>query len=167
MQLDRTRIAIRERSFLDILDLSLRMIVAFGGPLFLGLAAVIVPMMIVNFLLIGWMTQIGDEIESYARYLWTMTLLVVIQARLVSIFVTPFLGNAMFLEDVGPRVILQVVRQSAGGLILNMLLLRRSTRLLATGLVDTSRQRLYGLGSLVDPAGRLHAFVSGVPSVHQ
>ncbi len=124
MQLDHTQIAIRERGFLDILDLSLRVITAFGGPLFLCLATMIIPLMIINFFLIGWMTQTGDEVDSYARYLWTMTLLVIIQAPLVSTFVTPFLGNAMFLEAVSPRLILQVVRHSCWGLFLNTLLLR-------------------------------------------
>ena len=48
MQLDKTRIVTRERDYLDILDLALRVVREFAGPLFLALAAGVAPAMILN-----------------------------------------------------------------------------------------------------------------------
>ena len=105
MQLDRTRIAIRERSLLDILDLSLRVVAAYPGPLLLATLLAVGPLMVLNAGLIGWMPTEGDDPSSVARYLWTMSLLVFIEAPLASLWVILFLGQAMFLEQPKPREI--------------------------------------------------------------
>ena len=54
MQLDNTRIAIRERTFVDVMDLALRVVRWCAGPLAVALAAGIVPMFLLNaYLLAG------------------------------------------------------------------------------------------------------------------
>ena len=124
MRLDRTGIAIRERSLLDILDMSLRVLAVFAGRLLVCLAIVVAPLMTINGQLIGWLPEAGDVAESYARYLWIMALLVIIQAPLASLCVTPFLGHAMFMEEVRLRDILRTLRHSLVPLVLCQLLLR-------------------------------------------
>ena len=48
MQLDQNRIAIRERGYLEILDLTLRVIRAYAGSLAAALAVGVVPAMLLN-----------------------------------------------------------------------------------------------------------------------
>ena len=106
MQLDSTRIAVRERGLLDIFDLSLQVMRGHGGKLFLLLALGVAPLMLVNHLLIGWMMSgefretvfYADEIGTIGRFVWNMSLLIMIEAPLASIFATAYLGQAMFVE---------------------------------------------------------------------
>ena len=58
MQFDRTRITIRERSFLDIMDLALQVIREHAWPLTVALAAGIVPFAVLN----GWL--LNGVVES-------------------------------------------------------------------------------------------------------
>ena len=84
MQLDKTRIVTRERDYLDILDLALRVVREFAGPLFLALAAGVAPAMILNaWILAGYSDQ---DFEMGFPFLYTlfMTLLVGYQVPLVT-----------------------------------------------------------------------------------
>jgi hypothetical protein len=112
MRLDRTRIAIRERSLLDILDLSLRVVAAYPGPILLGTVVAALPLALFNEYLIGWMTGEGDDPSAITRYIWTMTLLVFFEAPLASVAVTLYLGQALFMDNPQPRDILQGFRRS-------------------------------------------------------
>ncbi len=103
MQLDNTRIPIRERNLLDILDLSLKVTVAFMGPLLFTTAAAVVPLMLLNWWLIGWVPSEGEEAGASARYVWLMAQLVFIEAPLASVPTTLFLGKAMFFQPSHPR----------------------------------------------------------------
>jgi hypothetical protein len=66
--------------------------------------------MIVNHALLGWMMDVEyrdawfylEESGTITRFLWDMTLLVVIEAPLASIFATAYLGKAMFVDR--PRI---------------------------------------------------------------
>ena len=106
MQLDKTRIAIRERGLLDILDLSLHVLRAYARPLAITFVIGAAPLMLLNHFLIGWMAAGLDFSEPFAfedygktiRYIWNMTLLIFIQAPLMSVFATSHLGPAVFLE---------------------------------------------------------------------
>ncbi|MEM7313386.1 MAG: hypothetical protein AAF497_09565, partial [Planctomycetota bacterium] len=88
------------------------------------LAIISIPLMLINWWLINWIPGSSDESESNIRYMWTMIALVTIQAPLVSILITPMLGNAMFLEEVSAAKIWKTVRESWFGLFLIQLLLR-------------------------------------------
>ena len=108
MQLDRTRIVVRERSVLDTLDLALHVLRAYLAPLLVTMALGAVPLMVVNHLLIGWMLPDTDNpLDVPVRYLWHMTVLLFLEAPLASVFATQYLGQAVFLDR--PRL-RQVVR---------------------------------------------------------
>ena len=100
MQLDRTRIAIRERGLLDTLDLALHVSRDFAGPLAVASLLAIVPLALLNYALVGWMAPADMEsLEDVGRYWWSMTALIYLEAPLASIFVVAYLGPALFLEE--------------------------------------------------------------------
>jgi hypothetical protein len=107
MQLDSTRIAVRERSIPEVFDLALHVTREFAGPWLLCSLLAIVPLALLNYALIGWMTDL-DYDTDYAgvRFAWNMTLLIFIEAPLASVFVTAYLGPAVFMEQ---RTIRQVI----------------------------------------------------------
>jgi hypothetical protein len=98
VQFDRTAIAVRERGMLEILDLSLQVMRVYFGPLLAAFAWLAVPLALLNYLLIGWMAEFDYNEGNFFEYLWTMSLLVFLQAPLASTFVTLYLGKATFLQ---------------------------------------------------------------------
>ncbi len=124
MRLDRTKIAIRERSLLDILDMSLRVMMTFGKPLLCCFVVFVAPLMLLNWWLLSGMTEVGETVDANFSYCWTMALMVFIESPLVSLFATPFLGNAMFLDDTNWKKIAATVGSSAGALSWTLLILR-------------------------------------------
>lgn len=99
MELDKTRIAVRERGMLEILDLSLQVTRVFFWPILLTLLIGVVPLMLINHLLIGWLsTDLVHDIDYPVAYLWNMVLLVYIEAQLATVFVTGYIGQAVFLQ---------------------------------------------------------------------
>jgi hypothetical protein len=111
MKLDRTRIAIRERSLLDTVDLALFVTREFAGPLIAASLLAIVPLALLNYALVGWMVPSDYEGEWVGfRYLWNMTLLIFLEAPLAAVFVVAFLGPAVFLEKGEERTVRQVAR---------------------------------------------------------
>lgn len=125
MQLDRTRIAIRERGLLDTLDLALHVLRDFAGQVAVGSLLAIVPLALLNYALIGWM--VPAEIETlgdFGRYVWSMTALIYLEAPLASIFVVAYLGPAVFLEKRTVRQIAADVLSQTVQLVLCLGLLR-------------------------------------------
>lgn len=110
MQLDNTRIAVQERGMLEVMDLALHVVRAYAKPLVETMLLMVVPLMIINQLLLGWLLEpvafeyswSGEETSRVMRYVFNMGLLVVIEAPLASIFATAYLGQAVFLER--PRI---------------------------------------------------------------
>ena len=105
MQLDSTRIAIRERNLLDTFDLSLHVMREYFQPLLITFFVMAVPLMVINDLLIGWILDVEyreaffylEEAGAIWRFWWDMTCLVFIEAPLASVFLTSFLGQAVFV----------------------------------------------------------------------
>lgn len=132
MQLDNTRIAIRERSLLDTLDLALQVIRQYPRELLLTFLAAAVPLAVLNDYLAGWMLDVEyrdayfyvEESGAIWRFWWSMTLLVFIEAPLASIFMTAFLGQAVFVERPSLRQVFGDVRGMLGRLAWCQLLLR-------------------------------------------
>jgi hypothetical protein len=112
VQLDEHRIAIRERSFLDLLDLGLRVTREFAGPLALWLAAGALPAAALDAWLLSDFPARIDPSQAF-HYLVLVTLLVVYEAPLALAPVTLFLGQALFTERPHWRLI---VRQWLGSL---------------------------------------------------
>lgn len=102
MQLDNTRIAVRERTLPEILDLALHVMREYFQPWLITTLWVVVPLALLNYALIGWMAS--PDYVSYvdgewpARFLWNMTLLIYLEAPLVSSLSVAYLGPAVFLE---------------------------------------------------------------------
>jgi len=144
MQLDRTRIAIRERGLLETIDLALFVIREFAGPILACGLLAIVPLALINYALVGWMapTELDGEVLGF-RYMWNMTLLVFLEAPLAAVFIVAYLGPAVFLEERTIRQIAGDVLRQALPLLLCQGLLRGV--LIAWGLyLLTSREEVSG-----------------------
>jgi hypothetical protein len=125
MQLDRTRIAIRERSLLETIDLSLLVIRDFAGPIVLCALIGILPLALINEALIGRMVTIDDEGSvAWFRFTWAMTMLIFLEAPLASAFIVAYLGPAVFMEQRTIRQIIGDVFRQAFPLFLSQGLIR-------------------------------------------
>src|SRR5947207_2134186 len=112
MQLDRTQIAIRERGVLETFDVALHVVREFAWPLAICSLLAIVPLALVNYAVVGWMTSAAESegLSDMLRYLWAMTLLIYLEAPLAAIFVVAYLGPAVFHEE-------RTIRQIAGDVL--------------------------------------------------
>ncbi len=125
MQLDRTRIAIRERGLLETIDLSLVVIRDFAGPIILCALIGILPLSLINEALIGRMVTIDDEGGvAWFRFTWAMTLLIFLEAPLASAFIVAYLGPAVFMEQRTIRQVIGDVFRQAFPLLLSQGLVR-------------------------------------------
>ena len=132
MQLDNTRIAIRERGLLDTHDLALHVIRQYARELLLTFCMAAVPLAILNDFLVGWILDVryqGDffyleEYPSIWRFAWLMVVLVFIEAPLASIFMTAFLGQAVFVDRPSYRQVFGDVAKMSLRLVWCQLLVR-------------------------------------------
>lgn len=100
MQFDRTTIVVRERGVLDTLDLSLHVFREYALPLSAAMLLGALPLMAVNYLLLGWMPGAADE-EAWLpwRFVYHLSLQIYLQAPLAGVFATAYLGQAVFLAE--------------------------------------------------------------------
>jgi hypothetical protein len=124
MQLDKTRIAIRERGTLDMYDISLQVIREFFRPLLVAWLLAAVPLLLLNYFLIGWMVGPELEYEAPVRYCMHYLLLLFVESPLLSIPIVGVLGPAVFLDRPSWRIILAQIWQAAIQLSWCLLLLR-------------------------------------------
>ncbi len=99
MQLDHTRISIRERSLGEILDLSLHVIRQDLLGILWRLAVVAIPLMGINAWLLRNITAPVDETELLGRYIWALLQLTFIEAPLGTLLITPYLGQSLFMGN--------------------------------------------------------------------
>lgn len=171
MQLDRTLIAVHERSLLETLDLALHVVHRYAWPLIVTFAMGAVPIAVINHLLVAWMLDFdqsdallySEEPWAIARYLWEMTALVFITAPLASIFMTKFLGDAVFVERPSLRSVWRFVNRLLHRVIWCQLILRG---VLATWFVFLSLERdsefhigleFFALGALIGYSATVRA----------
>lgn len=102
MQLDQTRIAIRERDYFDLLDMSLHVIRAYAGRLILVWAAGVLPVAAFNVWLFFRWTHSGEEFDSAAEYGYVILILTIWEMPLATAPITLYLGQAIF--DHRPRM---------------------------------------------------------------
>ena len=124
LQLDKTRIAVREREYIDILDLALRVIRAYAWPLLLAFAVGIVPMMVLNGWLLADLAERDFEVGFPAWYMFYMLLLILVEAPLATAPATAYLGKAVFTERPERGELVRELRQSLPQLLLYQVLLR-------------------------------------------
>jgi hypothetical protein len=123
MQLDSQRIAIRERSYVDILDLALRVSRAYALPLAAWLAAGVLPAMALNAWLLAGME--ADPAGDFpAHYLAIMFMLVLWEIPLATAPATLYLGQAVFQQRPRAGAILGSLGKSLPQLLLYQVIVR-------------------------------------------
>ena len=123
MQLDKTEIVIRQRSTLELLDLSLVVIRRYWFPLVIASSIVGVPLLLLDVALTSWMVgelgrtaaedTLSPEIASQQRYTWHMLALWYLQYPLASLPATILLGNQIFFQRLSFRSLLKQLRPVA------------------------------------------------------
>lgn len=99
MQLDKTRIAIRERSYVDILDLALSVLREHSGPLMAALAVGTLPAAVFNYwLLSGLIRESSFDASDVIWYGCLLAILTYVEMPFATAPVTLYLGQALFLE---------------------------------------------------------------------
>ncbi|MEX2138269.1 MAG: hypothetical protein WD894_03355 [Pirellulales bacterium] len=111
MQFDKTRIVIRERALLDLLDLALHMVRVHWLPLLVASLVGVAPFVLLNYWLLADLTFVEEQ--DYAWYAFRMVLLVLFEAPLAAVPVTLLLGQAMFSERFA---VARIVRQAIASL---------------------------------------------------
>jgi len=124
VQLDQNRIVIRERSYLDVLDLALRVIRVYAWPLALAFACGVVPAACLNHWLLADYAEYDFELGFPARYMWYMFMLVILEMPLVTAPVTLYLGEALFTQRPRPGEIARRLWRSLPQLVFFQLFLR-------------------------------------------
>jgi hypothetical protein len=113
---------------LEILDLSLYVVRQFFVPLAQALFMGVIPLVIFNYVLIGWMTnsifEMDDIYELPLRYIYCYTVLAFIEAPLATVLVTAYLGQAVFLERPSLRNVTIGVLRLTPRLIWSQLIVR-------------------------------------------
>jgi hypothetical protein len=103
MQLDKTRLVIRERGNSELLDLTFHVLRTHVGPILLLLVIGALPFALINAWLVGWLGTTSSETFGFddirdLRYYWAMYVLVFLQSPLATSLVTIYLGQAVFVE---------------------------------------------------------------------
>ena len=109
MRLDRTRIAIAERSQVEVLDLSFIVLREFFFPVVGFLMLLAVPFAIFNHFTIQWMTADFIEEGPIWRYIWVLCALIYVEAPFASTLATAYLGKVTFYEEPTTRELLSEV----------------------------------------------------------
>lgn len=119
MELDRTHVAIRARSFSELADLSLLVLRRYPQAITIGFFLGALPWILANGLLLGWMLGSVEELgfvdqdasQAQIRYLWLTSALVFLQTPVAGVFATTYIGEAIFQrQPPWPRVIRETLR---------------------------------------------------------
>lgn len=113
MQFDHTRIVIRERNFLEILDLALEMVRDHWQGLLTALAIGATPPAVLNYFLLRDMIDPNEIFHEPGLYGFWMTIFMALEAPLATAPVTLYMGQATFSEAVSGR---KIVRDFFGSL---------------------------------------------------
>jgi hypothetical protein len=124
VRIDQAQIAIRERSWLDNLDLALHVIRAHAGPLLVCALFGVLPMVLVNYAIVNsfYGSQLAED-TNFDAFVLAM-LLVMIEAPLATAPLTLYLGQALFLEKPKGREMARHFLQCLPQLILFQLIVR-------------------------------------------
>ncbi len=101
MQFDKNRIVIREREYLEVLDLALRVIRIHAWPLAVAFACGVVPAMCLNAWLLADYADVAFRETVYLKFMFLMLLLVVAEAPLATALMTLYLGRTLFADRPG------------------------------------------------------------------
>jgi hypothetical protein len=98
VQLDQSRIAIRQRSWLENLDLSLHVIRQHAGPLVLAALMGCLPFALLNGWLLRRMLDLEIDPGEVTSFMWFYVWLMVAELPLATSLITLYLGQALFSE---------------------------------------------------------------------
>ncbi len=118
MQLDKTRIAIRERDFTDILDLSLQLIRTHFAPWLAASAVGVAPFALLNWWLVKHVHLAVDVSAPWLNYTLIMIALVGLEAPLAGAFATRYFGHALFVDRPPARIVMNDVSRSVWQLLM-------------------------------------------------
>jgi len=124
MLLDNHRIVIRERGYLELLDLSLRVLRNQVGPLFVALLAGIGPLVALNAWLLNHTAVVKTDDGPPWLFLSMMLVAVLWEMPLATAPATMCLGRALFNQPLEARPIAREFVQSLPQLIFYQVLLR-------------------------------------------
>ena len=124
MQLDQTKITIRERSLGELLDLAFRFTVLYFKPLFCCTVILVIPFAIFNWWVTHPIVALDNTAESNWRCIWYMSQLVFLEAPLATIITTLFLGRVMFLQEVSYRSLIKESWHFLGRILWSQLIVR-------------------------------------------
>lgn len=115
MQLDKTRITIRERGVLEIYDLALRVLQGHGGSIFGYWLLGVAPFALFNFWLLRpyWSPPTGDDTFLQGEYYWALSLLMLWQFPFATAPLTLYLGKTLFLEHPTPGQVMRALGERA------------------------------------------------------
>ena len=111
MQLDRTYIGIRQRSAMEVWDLTLLVVREHFKPLFFLFLVGVVPWIVINHLLTMWMVSDDYYFDHVGWYYWVNACLVTIEAQVGTFLMTHYLGQAMFSPSPEPKETIRSVRK--------------------------------------------------------
>jgi hypothetical protein len=123
MQLDTTRIAIRERDLLDVLDLSLQVIRAYAVPWLVTSVVGAAPFAVLNWWLLRSVWPHRGPVE-WSVYLSLMAILIAWELPLASAALTRYIGQAVFVDRPSARQIVRDVVDSLPQLFVFQALIR-------------------------------------------
>jgi hypothetical protein len=124
MQLDHTRLAIRERTLLELLDFGLRVVRAYFQPIATAAALPMAALMLLNWWLVGWIASDEYTPATIARYQWVMAQLVYVEAPFGTSLVTLLLGGSTFRHEQSVRQLLGTFAALFPRIVISQLLLR-------------------------------------------
>lgn len=124
MKLDETRVAIRYRSKADVLDLAVKMLRVYAGPIFRWLALGVVPMFLLNMWLLHDFAFYDYVWGFPLSYVLLTTVLVFFEMPLATAPLTVFLGQAVFMPQPDRKALFRDLRGSVGQLFYYQVLLR-------------------------------------------
>jgi hypothetical protein len=100
VQLDRTGLAVRERSFFDLVDLSFMLLRVYFVPIMKATLLTVAPLWLLNILLVDNLLRDAlIEERPPGAYIWLTLCLVIAEAPLVSLLPTMYLGRIVFMDD--------------------------------------------------------------------
>ena len=124
MRLDNHRIVIRERGYLELLDLGLRVLRNQAGPLFVALLAGVGPLVVLNAWLLNRAAAVPADGGPPWMFLIMMLLAVLWEVPLATAPATICLGRALFNQPLEARQIAREFAQSLPQLLFYQVLLR-------------------------------------------
>lgn len=127
MQLDKTRIVIRERSYLDLLDLALQVYREHALPVLLTSALMAAPMIAINYFLLNDILtdlDLDDDMGPVFGFLVCLAFLIVLEVPIATSLTTLYLSQALFIDQPSYRRMFADLWASSWQLLLLQVILR-------------------------------------------